>query len=57
MSVILDYDLVGRVFMKKINGDFDHWEVVDYMGENAYLVNGKVHGYKLVIEDHLRTTE
>ena len=57
MSVILDYDLVGRVFMKKINGDFDHWEVVDYMGENAYLVKGNVHGYKLVIEDHLRTTE
>jgi len=55
MSILLDYELVGRIITKTINGFFDTWEVVDYLGENAYLVKGRIHGYKLVIEEHLRT--
>ena len=55
MSILLDYELVGKVFTKNINGDHDTWVVVDYLGENAYLVKGNEHGYKLVIEELLRT--
>lgn len=55
MSILLDYELVGKIFTKKLNGLFDTWRVVDYLGENAYLVRGQVHGYQLVVEELLRT--
>jgi hypothetical protein len=53
MSILLDYDVVGMVFTKNINGDYDTWQIVDYLGENAYLVKGKDHGYKLIVREQI----
>ena len=54
MTILVDYEIVGRTILKCINGTFDTWTVVDYLGENAYLVKGEIYGYKLVVRDQLR---
>jgi hypothetical protein len=53
MSILPKYDIIGRTFNKIINNLFDEWVVVDYVGDNAYLIKGLKHGYQLTLETNL----